>query len=96
MNVTGNNTGISLDGLLRAEDNALISLGDGTSTDNRYIEYSGSGNAILELADNAVLRVNSQIRRSLLQTSGVLKYRQYDNSSASVYGQGANTSRGKA
>ncbi|MBN2480207.1 MAG: hypothetical protein JXB19_00580 [Bacteroidales bacterium] len=93
--VTGSNTGISLDGLLRAEDNARIHLGDGSTSDNRYIEYSASGNAVIELAGNSELLVNSQIRRSLFQTSGILKYRQYDNSSAVVYGRGADVTRAK-
>lgn len=95
VNVTGNNTGISLDGLLKAEDNSQIDLGDGSTSDNRYIEYSASGNAVIEIHDNAELLVNSQIRRSLYQTSGILTYRQYDNSSTTIYGLGADATRAK-
>ena len=95
VNVTGTNTGISLDGLLSVEDNSQVILGDGTTTDNRYIEYSASGNAVLELHDDAALQVNSQIRRSLFQTSGVLKYRQYDNSNVIIYGQDHDATRAK-
>lgn len=95
VNVTGNNTGISLDGLLQAEDDSQIDLGDGSTSDNRYIEYSASGNAVIELHDNAELLVNSQIRRSLYQTSGILTYRQYDNSSTTIYGLGGDATRAK-
>jgi hypothetical protein len=95
VSVTGTNTGISLDGLLRGLDNALIDLGNGTTSDNRYIEYSGSGNAMIMLAGSAALTVNAQIRRSLLQTNGVLKYRQSGNSTATICGSGASASRAK-
>lgn len=95
VNVTGDNTGILLDGLLRAEDNASIDLGNGSTANNRFIEYTGSGNSVIELFDDASLRVNTQIRRSLLQANGVLKYRQHGNSTTVIYGQGSSLSRAK-
>lgn len=94
VNVTGSNTGIFLDGLLKAE-NSTIDLGDGITTDNRYIEYSGSGNAAIGLTGNSTLTVNSQIRRSLSQTNGILSFTQSGNSEAIIYGLGVDPYRAK-
>jgi len=95
VNGSGTGAGIFLDGLLRAES-STINVGDGTTTDNRFIEYSGSGNAAIELTGSATLIVNSQIRRSLSQTNGVLKYSQSGTSSATVFGQGVTASQYRA
>jgi fibronectin-binding autotransporter adhesin len=89
--VTGTNTGILLDGLLRIAGGTL-DAGNG-NTDTRYIQFGSSGNARLQLWSGTVL-VNSQIRRSPFATAGVLKYVQHDGT-LTVYGQGALASRAK-
>jgi fibronectin-binding autotransporter adhesin len=90
--VTGTNTGILLDGLLRIAGGTL-DAGDGTNTNTRYIQFGSSGNARLQLWSGTV-QVNSQIRRSPFTTAGVLKYVQHGGT-LTVYGQGALASRAK-
>jgi fibronectin-binding autotransporter adhesin len=90
--VTGTNTGILLDGLLRIAGGTL-NAGDGNNTDTRYIQFGSSGNARLQLWSGTV-RVNSQIRRSPFTTAGVLKYVQHGGA-LTVHGQGALASRAK-
>jgi fibronectin-binding autotransporter adhesin len=90
--VTGNGTGILLDGLLRIAGGTL-DAGDGTDPDTRYIQFGSSGNARLQLWSGTV-QVNSQIRRSPFATAGVLKYVQHGGT-LTVYGQGALASRAK-
>jgi hypothetical protein len=72
--VTGASTGIFLDALLQLNNNSILSLDDGTN--DNYIEYSSSGNAILDINDSSLLTVGSQIRRGLVASTGILKYRQ--------------------
>lgn len=72
--ITGNETGLLLDGLVRLSNNSAFLI-EGNNQDT-YIEYSGSGNAILEIEDDAELVVGSQIRRQLLSSAGILKFRQ--------------------
>jgi fibronectin-binding autotransporter adhesin len=90
--VTGTNTGILLDGLLRI-DGGTLDMGNGATADTRYIQFGSSGNARLQLW-NGTVRVNSQIRRSPFATAGVLKYVQHGGT-LTVYGQGALASRAK-
>jgi hypothetical protein len=90
--VTGTNTGILLDGLLRIAGGTL-DMGNGTTTDTRYLEYSASGNARFQLWSGTV-NINSQIRRSPFSTAGVLKYQQLGGA-LTVYGRGALASRAK-
>jgi fibronectin-binding autotransporter adhesin len=90
--VTGTNTGILLDGLLRI-DGGTLDMGNGATADTRYIQFGSSGNARLQLW-NGTVRVNSQIRRSPFTTAGVLKYVQHGGT-LTVYGQGALASRAK-
>jgi fibronectin-binding autotransporter adhesin len=90
--VTGTNTGILLDGLLRI-DGGTLDAGDGTTPNTRYIEFGSSGNARLQLWSGTV-QVNSQIRRSPFATAGVLKYVQHGGS-LTIHGQGALASRAK-
>ena len=72
--ISGNDTGLLLDGLVRlSNDSALLIEGAGQNT---FIEYSGSGKTILEIEDDAQLVVGSQVRRQLLSNAGILKYRQ--------------------
>lgn len=68
--------GLYLDGLLRIGDESgesgtfFIGTTEGT---NNFLEYSASGFARLELK-NGLLQVGSQLRRSLTNTEGNLKY----------------------
>ncbi len=90
--VTGTNTGILLDGLLRIAGGTL-DAGDGSSADTRFIEYSSSGNARFQLWSGTV-NVNSQIRRSPFATSGVLKYQQLGGT-LTIHSQGGSNTRAK-
>jgi hypothetical protein len=72
--LTGANTGILLDGLLRLEGNASVLLDGGTGVNN-FIEYSASSQAAIELAGGELV-VGSQIRRGLTTTEGILRYYQ--------------------
>lgn len=91
VNITGKTigSGIHLDGLIQAEDGSELNLADGTLTNTGYIEYSGSGNAMINLTGSSILKA-AQIRRSLSLTTGIIKYRQTGNSSAIIYGVGTN------
>lgn len=74
VNVSGANTGILLDGLLRVESGATINM-DGGAGVNNYIEYSSSGNATIQVT-GGLLTVGSQIRRGTTNPSGALSYTQ--------------------
>lgn len=80
--VTGDDTGIRLDGELRVRDNGHAFINGG---DNNYIEYSGSNQAILNIWENGEVIVGSHIRRSLLSDDGALKF--------NMGGQGAGNPR---
>lgn len=73
VNVSGTDTGILLDGLLRVSG-GIVNM-DGGAGVNNYIEYSASGLATLEVT-NGTLTVGSQVRRNLTSTTGVLRYSQ--------------------
>lgn len=96
INITGNTSGsaIRLDGLLQAEGASQINLADGTAANTGYIEYSGSGNAAIFLSGSSVFKA-SQVRRSLVLTTGLLNYSQNGSSSATFYGNGADPVRAK-
>ncbi|MDG5801001.1 hypothetical protein QA597_11580, partial [Marinilabiliaceae bacterium ANBcel2] len=70
--VSGENTGIWLDGTLTAGFNTNLFINEGI---NNYIEYTSSGNSEIIL-HQATLLVGSQIRRSELVEEGVLTFRQ--------------------
>ncbi|MEP4532077.1 MAG: hypothetical protein ABJ004_03250 [Cyclobacteriaceae bacterium] len=72
--ISGDDTGILLDGLLRISGGTL-NLNDVGSNGNNFIEYSSSGSAVIEVTGGELL-VGSQVRRSLTATTGILKYRQ--------------------
>ena len=74
VNVSGANTGILLDGLLRVESGGVVNM-DGGPGVNNYIEYSASGNATIEVIGGELI-VGSQIRRGVSNPSGVLRYTQ--------------------
>jgi hypothetical protein len=72
--VTGSDIGVLCDGLLRVSG-GTVSIDDAVGNGNNFIEYSASGNAVIEVSSGS-LTVGSQIRRSLTSTAGILKYRQ--------------------
>jgi hypothetical protein len=74
VNVSGANTGILLDGLLRISG-GVVNMDDAVNGGNNFIEYSASGNALLNISAGG-LTVGSQIRRGLTSTAGILKYQQ--------------------
>jgi hypothetical protein len=91
LRVTGVNTGIRLDGLLRIQNSGELLLDD--VDNNNFIEYSSSGSARLELTGGRLI-VGSQVRRSLNNTTGVLRYTQ--SGGEAVFGKNVapNGSRG--
>lgn len=74
VNLTGSDTGLLLDGLLRVSG-GTVNIDDAVGNGNNFIEYSASGSAVLEIT-SGTLTVGSQIRRGLTSTTGILKYRQ--------------------
>lgn len=74
LSVSGDNTGILLDGLLRVNGGTL-DMDDAVNNGNNFIEYSASGTALFHLTSGSVA-IGSQFRRSTSNTAGVLKYRQ--------------------
>ncbi|MCK5171398.1 MAG: hypothetical protein KAQ75_16080, partial [Bacteroidales bacterium] len=83
INVSGNNTGIKLDGELELNNSASALINGGI---NNYIEYTASGYSTLTI-DEATLRVGSQIRRQTYTTDGVLKFNQSHINSTIVIGE---------
>ncbi len=77
--VSGNDTGIWLDGLLKVDNGAQVLINEGT---NNYIEYSSSGNAEIWIGntDNSspqtTFEVGSQIRRAVNTDAGILSFTQ--------------------
>jgi hypothetical protein len=74
VNVSGNDSGIRLDGSLII-DGGTVDMDDAVGNGNNYIEYGSGGNALLEISDG-ILTVGSQIRPITTAETGVLKYRQ--------------------
>ncbi len=72
-NVTGANTGIFLDGLLRVNGGSMLL--DGGAGVNNYILYSSSGNAHIWV-ESGTLTVGSQVRSNTLNELGTLRYTQ--------------------
>jgi hypothetical protein len=73
VNVSGNDTGIELDGSLII-DGGTVDM-DGTGNGNNYIEYTASGSALIDISAGALV-VGSQIRGNLITTTSVLNYTQ--------------------
>jgi hypothetical protein len=92
VNVSGANTGILLDGLLRISG-GIVNMDDVVNGGNNYIEYSASGNAQLEISSGG-LTVGSQIRRGLTSTAGILRYIQTGGSVTIAKNAAPQTSRG--
>lgn len=70
---TSTNANVILDGLLRVTT-GTVTLDAGVGFAN-YIEYSNSGNSIIEVLGGS-LTVGGQVRRGLSSTTGILKYTQ--------------------
>ena len=84
--VSGNNTGIWLDDTLTAGNASTWNLNGGT---NNYIEYSASGNAVIDI-NQAEFYVGSQIRRNTVTDGGILSFNQNHGNSTVVIGTNAN------
>ncbi|MEQ9304862.1 MAG: hypothetical protein RJQ14_13220, partial [Marinoscillum sp.] len=74
VSVSGDDTGIILDGLLRISGGTLDMSVTGDNGNN-FIEYGSSDNAIFEVTDGSLL-VGSQVRRKLTAVTGLLSYSQ--------------------
>jgi hypothetical protein len=81
--ISGANTGIYLDGLMRVGNNSQWLLNEGT---NNYIEYSSSGSAEIRI-ENGILRVGSQIRRNTITDDGILTFAQNHSGSTVIIGE---------
>lgn len=82
--ITSNNNGIALYGKLRVDGNATLNLGDGTTTETRNIIYYNNLPE-LQVADNAILNVQTQIRRPGGTLAGSLRYSQ-TGGTVNIYG----------
>lgn len=71
-NVSGDDSGIALDGSLII-DGGTLNMDDAVGNGNNFIEYSASGNAELNISAGT-LTVGSQIRPITTANTGVLKY----------------------
>ncbi|NEN23179.1 T9SS type A sorting domain-containing protein [Cryomorpha ignava] len=71
--ITGDETGLILEGLLKMTG-GTFSIGDADG-ENNYIEYASSGLAKITIEGGSLI-VGSQVRRGLTNTAGVLKYMQ--------------------
>jgi len=72
--IGGDNSGVLLDGSLII-DGGTLDMDDAAGNGNNFIEYSASGNAILEISDG-ILDIGSQLRPITTASTGILKYRQ--------------------
>jgi hypothetical protein len=92
--ITGDNTGILLDGHIHAGWDTEWHLDGGV---NNYIEYTASGNAEIDIFQ-ADFYVGSQIRRSTVTDQGILHFEQNHKNSTIVVGtkadEGGEPSRG--
>jgi hypothetical protein len=88
--------GILLDGLLEIRNSTSeLTLDGGPGSDN-YIEYSSSGNAVIRVEQSGKLTVGSQIRGSLINDAGKLRYHQMGGNPQVIVGKNSapNGSRG--
>jgi len=90
--ITSNNNGIALYGKLRVDGNATLDLGDGSVAETRNIIYYNNLPE-LQIADNATLQVQTQIRRPGGTLAGSLRYTQ---TGGNVIIQGRNLAGGRA
>lgn len=76
VHIEGDDSGIILDGSLIIDGaTGTLDMDDAVGNGNNFIEYSASGNAVLEVSAGT-LNVGSQIRGITSAQTGVLKYRQ--------------------
>ena len=73
LSISGNSTGITLNGLLEINGGS-VSVYNAANTNN-YIQYSSTGDARINITGGS-LRVGSQIRRFTTTSGGVLAYSQ--------------------
>ncbi len=73
--ITGDDTGIILDGLLRISGGTLDMSDDAADNGNNFIEYGVSDQAIIDISAGSLL-VGSHVRRPLSTNSGLLNYTQ--------------------
>lgn len=74
VSISGSNTGLKLDGLLRI-NGGTFNMDDAVNNGNNFIEYGNTGTATIEISAGSLI-VGSQVRRSANSTDGSLKYRQ--------------------
>ena len=74
VNVSGDDSGIRLDGCLII-DGGTVNMDDPAGNGNNFIEYGAGGSALLKISSGA-LTVGSQIRPILTAESGILQYKQ--------------------
>lgn len=90
--ISSNNNGIALYGKLRVDGSATLDLGDGSVAETRNIIYYNNAPE-LEVAGNATLQVQTQIRRPGGTYAGSLKYTQ---TGGNVIIHGRNLAGGRA
>ncbi len=84
--ISGDNTGIKLDGRIHAGWDTKWYLNGGT---NNYIQYTSSGNAEIDIYQ-AQFYVGSQIRRLAATEEGILSFQLHNSNSTVVIGTNAN------
>lgn len=91
--ITSDNNGVALYGKLRIDGNATLDLGDGSLNERRNIIYYNNLPE-LQIADNAIVNVQSQIRRPGGTLAGALRYTQ-TGGTVNIYGWGYTGGRAK-
>ncbi|UXX79058.1 T9SS type A sorting domain-containing protein [Reichenbachiella carrageenanivorans] len=72
LRIEGDDTGIILDGSL-VLNGGNLDMSSGVGNGNNFIEYSATGNAVIEVTNaSSILSVGSQIRRGFFSEAGVL------------------------
>ncbi|MEA2042946.1 MAG: putative Ig domain-containing protein [Bacteroidota bacterium] len=74
LNISGDDTGIKLNGKLIVSG-GTVDMATGTGNGNNYIEYGAGGLAAIEVS-GGTLKVGSQIRRQLRTEEGILLFSQ--------------------
>jgi hypothetical protein len=75
LSIDAHGNGVDLYGRLRVDNNGVVSIGNGVTTNRVSIQYQGLS-PLLEIAGNGRLYVNTQIRRLTNSLAGSLRYRQ--------------------
>ncbi len=82
LRISGDNTGIWLDGKISVGYSSQWLLNEGN---NNYIEYTSSGNSEIQILQGT-LKVGSQIRRNLYTEEGILNFHQDHSNSTVIIG----------